>query len=75
MELLGNVRYHINISDILHRIMAMYKKKEVGSYMLCIGDAHVTIHAYILDVHIIIVFHVFSCFLDRKVIRSGIRKS
>ena len=43
--------------------------------MLCIGDAHVTIHAYILDVHIIIAFHVFSYFLDRKVIRSGIRKS
>ena len=43
--------------------------------MLCIGDAHVAIHAYTLYVHIIIAFHVFSYFLDRKVIQSGIRKS
>ena len=51
--------------------------------MLYIGDTHVAIYfcghsliyAYKLEVHMIIAFNVFSHFLDRKVIRSGIRKS
>ena len=51
--------------------------------MLYVGDAHVTVYFYvlsviyacILEVHMIIAFNVFSRFLDRKVIRSGIRKS
>ena len=56
---------------VIHKI-----KKEVGSYMLYVGDTRVTIYfcvhcvicAYILEVHMIIVFNVFSHFLDRKVI-------
>ena len=51
--------------------------------MLYVCDIHVTIYfcvhsviyAYILEVHMIITFSVFSHFLDRKVIQSGIRKS
>ena len=48
-----------------------------------IGDTHVTMYyfvhsvicACILEVYMIIAFSVFSHFLDRKIIRNGIRKS
>ena len=40
MELLGNVRYHINISDILHRIMAMYKIKKKLVVICCVLVMH-----------------------------------
>ena len=51
--------------------------------MLYIGDTHATIYfcvysviyAYILEVHMIIAFNVFSHFLDRKIIWNGLRKS